>query len=209
MFKVSTNNALHRWLSHDVLTPQRTRQSCSSCSIMMSFGWVSTHIARVRRISYPRDDIRDVHLYYYGKAARNAKENKFWILMRLWAAKYLHSIEKIWKAPNTLSKACDKWIGPQAIGSLTAKRLHWNIQNEIERRKYFKHNSIDMKDWIIIATDGSVKKGPGWRHAGLGVQIRFQGKVYELYQGLGDQPINLPYKTTPVCIRTDNETCFF
>ena len=61
--------------------------------------------------------------------------------MRLWAAKYLHSIEKVWKAPNTLSKAEKKWIGPQPIGSLTAKQLHC----------------------IIIATDGSVKKGPGWR----------------------------------------------
>ena len=121
----------------------------------------------------------------------------------------------------------DRWkYEPNYSGQVHHKRLHWNIQNASEFDQYLRDNNISASNTIIISTDGSLKIIDGQKHAGLGIYITYNGKQYSFAQGIGCQEIlhaelralvtsfhlirklGLPIDTTPICLITDNKTCF-
>ena len=179
----------------------------------------------------PYLNIRSYILYYRRRHSKLKQENKFWILLRLWAAKYISSLEKMWKTPGTIAKRVidDQYIQPGIyIGTIQTQGLHWNIQNEAQRREYFRTNNINAKDWVIISTDGSRKVTRGKGATGIGIHIHYRGRCWGYAQALGNQPIDyaelyailqsfrllerlkdkIPFQKLRICLMTDSEICF-
>ena len=183
-------------------------------------------VTRDHKNGVTRRDLR-----YSGQTAKRNDQRLFWEATRAWCGKYLHAIERCWKAKNPRNNIKNKWkqwqFEPGKRGTnFNHRRLHWNCQNNEEFTRIMTDNDINENNTIIIATDGSRSSKQGREHAGLGIVIKFKGETYALAQGIGRQGIlhaelralviafkfmqwlKLPLKTTPVCIITDSRICF-